>query len=663
MCGISGIVSLKDEKIDVASLKRMTAIISYRGPDQSGFATFAGGSVGLAHVRLAIQDPHAAPQPLVKTIDDDVVALCYNGEIYGLEEHRQRLSAYGYSFHTTTDTEVILALYLHLGIDFLQTLNGEFTFLIYDSRVRRLIACRDRFGIKPLFYHRDERQIIFASEAKAILSHHSVPQRFATNFLSHHLWGVFDSSESPFEAIHCVPPGHFLRIENTHCHSPQPYWRPTFDTQFSMTRQEAETGLRDRLQTAVQRRLVADAPICTYLSGGIDSALVTGLASQKIPLHAFNISFCDSDFDERQAASEIASFYGVAYISIPCPPERLAANMIETVWHTEQFFPNPSAIGKYILSSEVHARGFKVALTGEGSDEILAGYPTFKIETLWRLAGSACNNIRDKAHRLLTRFKKLERRSEGLLWNSTSKWKSLPHPFGYPSAVHVRAAVFDRFRRITLQDESLRTGPPATDAFSRYDVDIVTPIHPLQTSMVIGYHHLASWIFPCLGDRLEMAHHVEGRTPFLDNDVVDFVSTIPPNYLIDIENLQEKAVLYGAFDDFLPHATAASHKHPFFAPSWVCLLESPSGRLLSEKFLSYGALRSANVFRPGVVLLARFLWQYIVPRDTVLFRRIDAFIGVVICINVMHHHFIASRPGADIDMAKKTKSMDCMFVG
>lgn len=662
MCGISSIVNKGKEKIDIVALKHMAAVMSYRGPDQSGFATFASETIGFAHVRLAIQDPFAEPQPLVVKLGQDVVALCYNGEIYDVEKQRELLKELGYSFQTTTDTEVVLNLYLHHGLEFTKLLNGEFGFLLYDSRSDRLLAGRDRYGVKPLFYHTDDERIIFASEAKAILSCPTVFREFAPNFLTSHLWGGFSSFESPFKGILPVPPGHYLLYESGHLYPARPYWAPSFNTNPFMTKDEAQEGVRERLKTAVERRLIADAPVCSYLSGGIDSALVTGLASESRSLHAFNISFSDSVFDEKADALAIASHYGVECISISCPPARLATNLIQTVWHTEQFFPNPSAIGKYILSAEVQRRGYKVALTGEGSDEILAGYPTFKLEALWRMAESTNTAIRAKAAGLMDRFCVLESRSEGLLWNNSSKWKTSARPLGFASASYLRSVVYEPFRQMALRKNHIKPNTRATDAFIAHDASFLAKIHPLQASMVIGYHHLASWIFPCLGDRLEMAHHVEGRTPFLDNDLTEFVSTIPPEYLIDIGNLQEKAILYGAFRDYLPARTAASHKHPFLAPSWAAVLESPSGLTLCQKFLSNRALSRTGVFRSSVVRVANLLWKHVVPRHTTLFRKLDAFMGMVVCVQIMHHHFIATRPGPDF-LSERAMQMKCIYQG
>lgn len=642
MCGILGILRLDGGTVDFGDLAMMAEIQHHRGPDAAAGVLLDGGRLGLGHVRLSIIDPALGAQPMADVPGE--LWISFNGEAYDHRPLRERLQRDGIAFATDSDTEVILGLYRRYGLDFVEHLNGEFAFAIWDSRVRRLVLVRDRLGIKPLFLHRSGRELLFASEAKALLTLPRMPRAFAPEFIGSAMLSVFARGVAPFAGLEQLPPAHVMVIEADGTITTREYWRQTYGDPIADAR-DAEAGLRDVFERTVRRRLVSDVPLCSYLSGGVDSTLVCGTMSRLAnrDVTAFNIGFTDSPYDESADARAIAEHHGVRFETLHCPIERLAEHVEDCIFHTEMYLANPSAVGKYLLSRHVRDRGFKVALTGEGADEVFAGYPYFKLEALWRreLAGLPTAD-------LTKRFREIEWRSEGILWNRGGYWRDTPRFFPFPSYHHLRALDFSRRRDTMLEVERNALGPEHTPiAFFERDFAHLRDVawDPTQVSLVLARAQLAGYVLPTLGDRVEMAHSIEGRTPFMDVELLDYSGRLPASSLMDLERLREKAILHAAFRDLLPEPVRKAHKHPFFAPSFRLLGATPHGRALVAEHLSREALERVGVFRPAFIRRMALLWRFL-PPGTALAKKVELVMSVALGVSIMHRQFIAQRPVA-----------------
>ena len=321
-------------------LRRMCSVIEHRGPDGGGYALLDHGTLGFAHVRLSVIDLVTGTQPLSST--DGQVTIVFNGELYDYQQHREALVRSGHQFRTMSDTEVLLNLYLEHGTESFSKLNGEFAFVIWDGRFQRLIAVKDRFGVKPLFFHRTQDELFFVSEIKSLFTLSRVSRAFNPDFFMSAFFGTFTPDTHLFQNIHPLPPGHFLRIERGVWNEPEPYWKPKFATQVSMTMDEATEGVRDRFTRAVSRRMIADVPVGSYLSGGIDSTLVCGVMSQQSnKVRSFNIGFENTSYNESALARRIAGHYGAEFETVDCTSEKLADHFEKTVLHVEQPLMNP----------------------------------------------------------------------------------------------------------------------------------------------------------------------------------------------------------------------------------------------------------------------------------------------------------------------------------
>ena len=640
MCGVLGILKFDESAVCFDDLRIMAAMQRHRGPDDAAGVLLHQGRLGFGHARLSIIDKALGAQPMVDAGEE--LWITFNGELYDHRALREDLRRKGIVFRTDSDTEVILGLYRHYGLDFVRHMNGEFAFALWDARSQRLILARDRLGIKPLFIFRSQHEFLFSSEAKAILALPRIPRRFSREFIGSSMLSVFASGVSPFEGMETLPPAHLMVMDASGKTTVKEYWRQSYSPCVQAAG-EADEELREIFSKAVRRRMVSDVPLCGYLSGGIDSTIVLGtmsrLANREVT--AFNVGFTHSPFDESASARAIADHHGVRFETIHCPIECLAEHVEDCIYHTEMYLVNPSAIGKFLLSRHVNAQGFRVALTGEGADEVFAGYPYFKLEKLWQqMEGGGSPPA------LLKRFQEIEWRSEGVLWNRGKHWRNSPRYFHFPSHHHLRALEFSRRRdaMIEVDRNGLETRHTPLAFFDR-DFGHLREMgwDSLQISLLISRAQLSGYVLPTLGDRVEMAHSVEGRTPFMDVELLDFSGRLPPERLLKLDTLREKHILHTAFRGLLPDVVRHSHKHPFFAPSFQRLGRTPRGKALVDQYLSRSTLNRVGVFRPSFVRKMALLWNFL-PQHSALHKRCDLFMSVVLGVNIMHQHFIEQRP-------------------
>jgi asparagine synthase (glutamine-hydrolysing) len=646
MCGISAIHRLDRRQSDPADIRRMSSAIRHRGPDGAGFARLGDGSTLLGHVRLSIIDLAMGAQPLFN--EDHSIAIVCGGEIYDYRAHRETLVAAGHTFRTDSDTEVIVHLYEEHGLACLDQLNGEFALVLYDDRTKQLVAARDRMGVKPLFFAALGAEILFASEAKSILALDRVPRSISPDYLVGTLLGAFPSGGSAFEGIQSVKPGHYIVARAGSVGEQVPYWRPRLEAREDLSFHDARAEVRRLFVASVKRRLVADVPVGTYLSGGLDSSLVcatmAALGSEASgPFMAFNVGFSDPRFDESDMARRIAGHFGASFETISCGMADMAEELEKTLYHTEMALVNPSAIAKQMLSRLVRNRGYKVCLTGEGADEIFGGYPYFKQEAIWRKLLAPAE--RDEGKQLWKRFTREEKDTEGALWHRGRSWEKGDHWFGYPSFHQMRLEESSRnVARLRTREaiDAASFATPADIFLGEHARERMRALDPFNATRLVAFSQLSSYVIPTLGDRVEMANAVECRTPFLDRDLVDYVGAVPPAYLLDVSTLREKHLLREAFTGTLPAFVSTQRKKPFLGEGWWSFTRTRRGAAIFGDLTTPRAVRRAGCFNPSIVPRIRMLWT-VLPQGSALWKKIDILAGLVMGTQFLHERFVERR--------------------
>lgn len=607
MCGISGILELNGGRVDRDLLGRMIATLRHRGPDASG--VHVDEAVGFAHARLSIIDLQGGAQPMSTT--DGRLSITFNGEIFNYIELREDLLAKGHRFSTRSDTEVILNAYREYGEDCVHHFNGQWAFAIWDSETRKLFLSRDRFGVRPLFYTRTADRFLFASEIKALLACRDVPAAVDLQGLDQiFTFWVTLPPKTIFKNILQLSPGCSLTVEDGEVRLRQ-YWSVSYveatESSGSNERQLADELLH-LLEDATRIRLRSDVPVGAYLSGGIDSTVTTALA-KKIAnnrLRSFSITFEDAEFDERYYQDEASAFLGTQHRSVCCSTADIAHIFPDVIWHTEQPIVRTAPAPMFLLSRLVRENGFKVVLTGEGADEVLGGYDIFKeakIRRFW--ARNLQSQWRPQLlRRLYPYMENIQRQPAGYLrhffrvtaedlyspffshlprWDLTARLKQF-------FSSEVREVV----QNYNGMDEIEQNLPSDYRSWSYFG----------QMEFLEAKYLLPGYILSSQGDRMAMAHSVEGRYPFLDYRVVEFAGKLPPN--IKMKVLDQKHLLKLAFDRLIPESIARRPKQPYRAPDGKCFFSDTVDYV--EELLSPEAVRRNGLFNTQAVtaLVAKF---------------------------------------------------------
>ena len=595
MCGIAGYLNSPHAPQEPTLLSRMAAALRHRGPDARGIFTAPGA--GLAHTRLAIVDEEGGAQPMA--LPDYGPVISFNGEIFNHVELRESLIRRGRRFATRSDTEVILHLYELHGPDCVHHLNGDFAFALWDPRLKRLMLARDRMGVRPLYYAQRGDGLFFASEMKALFEAPGVAPETDPLALDQifTLWFPL-APRTPFKDVLELPPGHILLSRAGGEPRVSRYWRPSFPDAGEARAPGAEAATKAELSAlladAVRIRLRADRPCGVYLSGGLDSSLIASLAARQSPepLRSFSVTFDAADYDESEAQQTMAAALGTGHSALRCPPGMIAGLLPEVVRHAEQPLPRTGPVPLYALAAHARESGVKAVLTGEGADEIFAGYDIFKEAALRRFAnrqpGSRLRPL--LFQRLYPYLPRLGRQSPAYLTAFFAAATDLNDPL-YSHQPRFRLAAGTKlFFSRALEDalkgydalDDLRGSLP--DEFVRWH-----PLHQAQYLEMTGL--LPGYILSAQGDRVSMAHGVEGRYPFLDPRLVDFAARIPPR--LKLKGLTEKHILRECADGLLPAAIRNRPKQPYRAPE-TALMES--GEV--PQALSPAAIRSEGLFDP-----------------------------------------------------------------
>ena len=567
MCGIFAAMTrrgLMPERRDAA-----LASLQHRGPDGSGSWTSRDGRWTLGHTRLSIIGLNNGDQPM--TSPDGAVHLVVNGEFYGYREIRDRLRASGYRFSTESDSEIALHLYDERGMQAATELRGEFAVIIADERLQVMIAIRDRFGVKPLYYSIVDGQVFFASEIKALLAI-GVPAAWDLEGATGGFGRPHETTE--FARISTVPPGCYAIARHGDVRI-YPYWDweiPTAEQMKRDTRSEVEivAEFRKALFDSVQQRLVADVEVASYLSGGIDSCAVLGLAQQSTgrPIRAFTLTFENPLYDEASVAEAQARHVGAAYHPIPITGREIADAYADAVWHAETQMFNGHGVAKYLLSRAVRDAGIKVVFTGEGADEMLGGYPYFRVDAL------NDNSSFSAAERdaLIDQMVGANPATRALLMPtqvSSPEMKAIERRLGWlPATLNVGAAMMNGAAPLYRDDLAVRIQGyrPMLSALDRLPLAqrVVGRDRLNQMLYVNAKTVLPNFILNYLADRMEMAHSIEGRVPFLDHHVADAAARVPVN--MKVQGVREKHVLREAAKDVLIPEVYDRQKHPFTTP-------------------------------------------------------------------------------------------------
>jgi asparagine synthase (glutamine-hydrolysing) len=638
MCGISGIFSAG--AASPPSDKELSAMIDrlhHRGPDGVGF--YRAGRVGLAHARLSIIDIAGGAQPIHN--EDKTVWVVFNGEIFNYIELRRDLERSGHRFCTRSDTEVIVHLYEEYGEGFVAHLNGQFAIALWDLKTHRLLLARDRTGIRPLFYTQVGDRLIFASEAKALFAIADVPRRLDVQALGEIFtyWSPL-APRTVFEGVMSLPPGHIMVADDSGSRVER-YWDwcfPTIDTVDSRTEQECAEELRGLLIDSVRLQLRSDVPVGAYLSGGLDSSIVTSVIKNftDTPLRTFSLTFADAEFDESQFQNELVSYLGTDHSSLRCTRADIAAAFPRTIWHTESPIVRTAPTPLMLLSQSVRAAGYKVVLTGEGADEVFGGYDLFKEAKIRRFLA--------REPQSKTRPRILERLYP-YLPHSPAAGRAFTHRFFTEGLEHVGQPYFAHIPRWTTTrriwqffSADVRDQLEHWDPYRAIAQNLPEDIGqwaPMSRDQYVEAHTLMSGYLLCSqGDRVAMASSVEGRFPFLDHRLIEFANRLPPR--LKMRGLTEKYLLKASMKGLLPESIRARTKQPYRAPDSQSFFESGKPVDYVDDLFSGSRIAQAGYFDATAV---RKLFEKCRAGRAIGFGDNMAFVGILSTM-LLHEAFL-----------------------
>ena len=643
MCGIAGIIDFRAAEDKVPLLRRMIVQLQHRGPDAGG--VFARGAAGLAHARLSIIDLSGGDQPIHN--EDRSVWVTFNGEIFNYPEIREGLEARGHRFCTRTDTEILVHLYEEEGEALFRHLNGQFAFAIWDDRRQRLLLARDRMGIRPLFYRETAGRIVFGSEIKALLADPTIPRRLDAQTISD-LFSCWTpvGERTAFEGIYALPPGNYAVFDEQGL-TIRPYWRLQFPDAAESDRyaeRPFESWLEELnhlLYDATRIRLRADVPVGAYLSGGLDSTFTSALVKRHFNnrLCTFSVGFSDPRFDESAYQREAVAALGTEHRECRCTESDIGEVFPRVVWHTETPILRTAPAPLFLLSRLVRSADYKVVLTGEGADEIFAGYNIFKEDRVRRFwARQPDSALRPQLIAKLYPyifgdqqakspafvqgfFKRHLDRTESPVYSHLLRWENTGHLKGLLSR-EINAAYGGAEEFVERYTALL---PPEHRTW-----------HPLSRAQFIEIQlFLSNYLLSSQGDRMAMAHSVEGRYPFLDYRVVELAARMPPRYRLN--GLTEKYILKKAAAGLVPPRIVERPKQPYRAPIGRCFFGERPPAYVAE-LLSESAVRQTGCFdAPNV---CRFLEKCRKQDGLLLGERENMALVGILSIQLLDHLFI-----------------------
>jgi asparagine synthase (glutamine-hydrolysing) len=645
MCGIAGIVALGGAPAPTReALLRMAGALSHRGPDELGLYRDAGA--GLAHARLSIIDLATGQQPMADALH--TTWIVFNGEIFNYLELRTELAALGHRFRTRSDTEVIVQAWHAWGERAFERFNGQWAVALWDSPARRLVLARDPTGICPLHLCQHAGHLYFASEVKSIFAANpAIPRAFDPAGIEQTFtfWSVIPP-QSVFKGVEELKPGH-LRIYQAGSFKERSFYAPSYGG-FSGSLDDAVESVRSAVEEATRLRMLrADVPVGSYLSGGLDSSLVAALGRRFAGerFQTFSLRFEDAEYDETSYQRLMAQCLGAEHHEVVVSRADIAAAFPQVIAHTERPILRTAPAPLYLLSGLVRRHGIKVVLTGEGADEMFAGYDLFregKVRRFWaRQPGSA------------RRPRLLERLYPYLARSPVAQQAMARRFFGRNLAAHGAPGFAHDTRWHTtgalkrLLSPAMRTGrDPAAELLADLPAPFASWTSLAQDQYLEKRTLLAGYLLSSQGDRMLMAHSIEGRFPFLDSNVISLANSLPDSYKLRV--LDEKHVLKRAAAGAVPAEILARKKQPYRAPDAAALFDAP----YVDELLSESQVRETGVFeaQPVTQLLRKCR-----AHGAAQFSNADnmALVGIL-STQLLHRQLVAQRPYARTDLKLRT---------
>ena len=637
MCGICGIIDYKGRANSRDGVENMLRSISYRGPDESGVYQSACATLG--NVRLSIIDIAGGQQPL-----SDLSGrywIVFNGEIFNYRELRKDLEEKGTIFRTVSDTEVLVQLFALYGKKCLHLLNGQFAVAIWDKVKEELFLARDRVGIRPLFYNTDNGVLTFGSEIKALFATGHITRELSPEHLSQvfTFWSTITPG-TPYRGINELSPGHCATFSRRGLEV-EKFWELKFDgSSNGMNIRDAMDRFHELFSDAVRIRLRADVEVAAYLSGGIDSSATVAYIKDIEPgiLNTFSIGFDEKDFDETPFQEEAANYFGTTHKSMICTAKEIAASFPRVVWHSETPLLRTAPAPMMLLSGLVRQNKIKVVVTGEGSDEILGGYDIFKeakIKKFW--ASQPDSQIRPlllkKLYPYLSQMKDVNPKILKMFYGYKLEDVGNPlysHLLRFNNSNHIKkhfsqelSQSIRNFSPLAVLEERL------PDNFSKWDQ--LSKSQWLETTVFMSGYLLSSQ-----GDRMAMANSVEGRYPFLDYRVIEFCSSLPPDF--KLHGLNEKYLLKKVLDKKVPEKILKRPKQAYRAPIKSVFLDKDAPDYI-RLMLSDSYTKKTGIFNHDSLTTAISRMR----KSDVISEIDNMILTAVISTHLIHYQFIENN--------------------
>jgi asparagine synthase (glutamine-hydrolysing) len=599
MCGICGIAIPErlQRPVDESRLTRMRDSLVHRGPDGAGL--FVDGPIGLGHRRLSIVDVAHGAQPM--TTDDGRSTIVYNGEVFNHPQLMKELQANGVEYHTHCDTETVLHLYARHGREFVKQCRGMFAIAIWDRAARTLTLARDRFGVKPLYYvHAADGTLSFASEIKALLASGAVTAelRMASfpDFLANH---APSGDDTLFAGVKRLPPGHTLVWRDGVIEISQ-FWDLSFVPDATLARAtdaDLVAEYSERFEEAVRLRLMADVPLGMFLSGGIDSAAITAVMSGLVdgPIKTFSVAFAEREANELRYARIVSERYRTDHHEIVVTPEQFWDALPMLIWHEDEPIAHPSSVALNFVS-RLAGEHVKVVLTGEGSDETLAGYNRYRVTVANMQLGKVWEQVVPGAMRRALSATIGDAGSAGIRGKLARTF--LARPANLDEMYFDNFAVFAPNRLSALLTPEARQMVAGVDAYQAYHDAIARSDAPTLLGQLL-YADTKTYLHELLmkQDQMSMAASIESRVPFLDHPLAEFAARMPER--MKLRGLTTKWVLREAMKGRLPDEILSRKKMGFPVPvgSWF----RGSWRHLLDEFVTSDRALARGLFEPDVV--------------------------------------------------------------
>ena len=653
MCGIAGIYNYHSAKEDSPeiSVKKMLSAIRHRGPDETGM--YINENLCMGNVRLSIIDIASGQQPISDASGN--YWIVYNGEIFNYPELTKEIEKHGIKLKTNCDTEVLVQMYALHGADCLRYLNGQFSFCIWDKKKQEMFFARDRVGIRPLFYWSQNGAFAFCSEIKGLFTLGQVEKKLRPESLAQvfTFWTTL-TPDTPFENIFELSPGHCMTV-NASGINIKKFWGLEYTADGSAHHNDLDRSVEEfsaLLTDATKIRLRADVPVAAYLSGGLDSSVTTGLIKNIQPgnLNTFSIGFKEKEFDETVYQLEAAKYFDTNHTAFECTTEEIANEFENTIWHAEFPLLRTSPTPMYLLSKKVRDRNIKVVITGEGADEVLAGYNIFKEAKIRRFWARQPNSA--------WRPKLLSKLYPYIPMVKDSNNMALKMFFGYklgetenPLYSHLlRWHNTSRLRAYFSEDltRMLDTYDPVAGIYDQLPSNFMSWSGLAKSQYLESTIFMSGYLLSSQGDRMAMGNSVEGRYPFLDYRVMEYCAGLPDNFKLNC--LNEKFLLKKMSAGKIPDSITKRSKQAYRAPIASSFFNGAAPAYV-EELLSEEKLKAFGLFDPVKV---RSLVEKI--KNTKSVSEVDQMaIAGILSTQLLYNMFIINPVSTDIDALGNVK--------